>query len=197
MLKLQISEISKVCSCPLPPSAEAYAEAVGGIARKERRAGMAVLCSLLREVGVLDFNLKTTDGGKPVLTDSPYFFNISHSGGFCAAVLSDNPVGIDLQTLGGVNRIRDINAFAKRFFSPDELERFLENPTREELCALWTRKEALSKLLGRQLCESLSSLSSLNFSGVDFETKRLELKEIFYLTVAVRQERIIRTRPKA
>ena len=197
MLKLQISEISKVCSCPLPPSAEAYAEAVSGIARRERRAGMAVLCSLLEEVGVLDFNLETDGVGKPFLTDSPYFFNISHSGDFCAAVLSDKPVGIDLQTLARVNRIRDINAFAKRFFSPDELELFLKKPTREELCALWTRKEALSKLLGRQLCESLSSLSSLNFSGVDFETKRLELKEIFYLTVAVRQERIIRTRPKA
>jgi len=188
MLEIEISPIDGgAVSDNASESVKAYINAVGGVARRERKAGMALLSRLLEKAGVSRFELATEPEGKPFLPDLPYFFSLSHSGGYCAAVLSDTSVGVDLQSMEEVGRIKDPVAFAERFFEACELEEFLKCPTAEELCRIWTRKEALSKLLGRPLCRSLSTLSSVEYPCVDFNTQSLDLGGRFYLTVAKKQ----------
>ena len=190
MLKLKVIRISDDASFGahrVPLSVTDYINSAKGNARRERAAGMLLLKSTLREVGVANFNIEILPSGKPVLRGSKLHFSISHSGGLCALVLSDSPVGIDLQDVQTVSGISNLDSFAKRFFSRDEYEVFRQEPTPSQLCRIWTRKEALCKLLGRPLNRSLSSLSSFDYPDIIFETRHANLEKEFFMTLAKRQ----------
>lgn len=188
MLDLRILRVSEnVGGAPaLPLSVTDYINEKKGIPRLERATGMLLLSDALEKLGIKDFRIDTLSSGKPVLRGLPFHFSVSHSGGLCAMALSDTPVGIDLQETDTFDRV-DLDRFAARFLAPDEYEAFCEEPTPEQLCRIWTRKEALAKLLGRPLSSSLRGLSSLSYDGVSFETRRAELDKLFFLTVARRE----------
>ncbi len=85
--------------------------------------------------------------GKPRLAGrDDLFVSISHAGPFAAAVVSDRPVGMDLETLD--ERPECLGRF---FFSDSEAEWTRRIPSCSSLRRnlLWTRKEAVSKLLGQ------------------------------------------------
>ena len=187
MFELKIIRISEDCTLgalSIPLSVTDYINSAKGRARTDRAMGMLLLKNTLENLGINSFNIDILSSGKPVLRDSELHFSISHAGGLCALALSDKPVGIDLQDTESVRKILNLNSFAKRFFSPDEYRVFTEEPTPEQLCRIWTRKEALCKLLGRPLNNSLSSLSSFDYPNVDFETRRANLEKEFFLTIA-------------
>ena len=187
MIKLKVIRISQDTSfgaLSIPLSVTDYINSTKGNARTERAAGMLLLKSTLKEIGIESFNIEVLPSGKPVLRASELHFSISHAGGLCALALSDVPVGIDLQDVEAVLGISNLDSFAKRFFSRDEYEVFKEEPTAQQLCRIWTRKEALCKLLGRPLNRSLSSLSSFDYPDIIFETRRAKLEKEFFMTVA-------------
>jgi phosphopantetheinyl transferase len=70
-------------------------------------------------------------------------FSISHSGALVAVALSREPVGIDIQE---VRKVRD--GLAARILSESELAEYKGGEN--ELIALWTKKEAVFKLLGQR-----------------------------------------------
>lgn len=182
---IRITEDLAVGALALPLSVTDYINQKKGNSRAERAAGMLLLRQALSELGVGYYGVETLPTGKPVLTGAPYHFSISHSGGLCALALSDRPVGIDLQSLSAFDLIADTERFSKRFLASDERAAFSEEPTREQLCRIWTQKEALAKLLGRTLSTSLSTLSSLGFEGVKYERRVAELEgDRFILTIA-------------
>lgn len=190
MLKLAVVKISEdinpSLSLSLPLSAIDYINKTRGNASFERAAGMRLLAATLKAEGLDDFKIGVSREGKPFLVNSRLYFSISHSGGLCALALSDKPCGIDLQDTEAVEKITDRNRFAKRYFSPDELSVYNADPTAETLSYVWTRKEALAKLLGLQLNNALSGLSSYSRHDVTFDTRRAEIDgKTFYLTIAV------------
>ena len=169
----------------LPLSVIDYINQKKGAPRLERVCGMLLLKNALSELGVDSYELDLLPSGKPVLRGSELHFNVSHAGGLCALAISDSPVGIDLQNLSALDRISDLSKFAERFLTPDERAIFSEEPTKERLCRLWTRKEALVKLLGRTLGNSLSQFSSFCCDDVTFEHRRAKLDgDIYLLTIA-------------
>ena len=184
---IRIPEDTSFGALSIPLSVTDYVNSAKGRARTERASGMLLLRDTLKSVGAERFNIDILPTGKPVLRSSELHFSISHAGGLCALALSDKPVGIDLQDTDAAAKIANITSFARRFFTHDEYEAFMEEPTPEQLCRIWTRKEALAKLLGRPLNTSLSSLSSLNYPGVIFETRRASLEKDFFLTLAKKQ----------
>jgi len=93
-----------------------------------------------------------TAHGKPHLTApaTSLHFNLAHSGGVALlAVTGDGPVGVD------VERVRadlDLDGIARRFFRPEEaaaLAALSPAQRTEAFFAVWTRKEALLKALGK------------------------------------------------
>ena len=191
MLDLRIVRISEDAgsALSLPLSVTDYINQKKGIPRDERRTGMLLLNDALLERGIKDYRIDLLPSGKPVLRNSSLHFSISHAKGLCTMALSDSPVGIDLQDTEAFDRT-DLLRFAARFLAPDELDVFLGEPTAEQLCRIWTRKEALAKLLGRPLSSSLRALSSLSFEGVAFQTRRANLERLFFLTIAQYKEQI-------
>ena len=91
--------------------------------------------------------------GKPSLDTSagsvPIRYNMSHSQGLCLYAFSrDRDVGVDLEFLRSID---DMEAIARHFFSPQEVETLLALPgerQREAFYKCWTRKEAYMKARG-------------------------------------------------
>lgn len=94
----------------------------------------------------------TTAHGKPYLveTSAPLHFNLAHSGSVALLAVAVNvAVGVD------VERVRinlDLDGIARRFFRPEEsaaLDALPAAQRTEAFFAVWTRKEALLKALGK------------------------------------------------
>ena len=93
--------------------------------------------------------------GKPFLTEHPdIHFNLSHSGDVAVCALSDQPVGIDIETSRKIsNSLIDytMNEKERAFIaaSDDMTMAFL---------TLWTKKEALLKLTGEGIRNDLKNV---------------------------------------
>jgi phosphopantetheinyl transferase len=82
--------------------------------------------------------------GRPLLSDSALHLSIAHSGEYVACAVSGRRVGVDIERS---DRAEADDEFARRVCSPAELEQ-LGELTAPALIRLWTRKEAVAKLLG-------------------------------------------------
>ena len=87
-------------------------------------------------------------------------FNFSHSGTIAVCAVSDNPVGIDVEKIRGVNI--DV---AKKKFCEDEYINILESENPEEtFLEYWVKKESYLKAVGEGI---KAGLDSFNVDKVD------------------------------
>lgn len=99
--------------------------------------------------------------GRPEIAEpsSPWSFNLAHSGGLVACVLSRLPdVGVDLEDLERRPPTRDL---ARRYCSPAEVADIERQPEAEQprrFLTYWTLKEAYLKARGLGIAVHLSDL---------------------------------------
>lgn len=105
------------------------------------------------------------------------YFNLSHSNMYAACVISDKPVGIDIQHMKEFD-----GKLTERFFTLDEQE-FYKNAHSKKTAfyEIWTKKEAFLKCLGIGLGE-ISSKSVFDVQKEGYEFK-IELFDDFMLCV--------------
>ncbi len=122
--------------------------------RWESLGGLIALHRLMRTVSPTDIRkiLRAT-AGKPYFEgDSALPFSISHSHGICAAAVATHghcEIGLDIEVIDE-SYVRA--PVAERFFTADEKLRFeLSEHTPESFFAIWTAKEARSKIDGKGL----------------------------------------------
>ncbi|MGE7908214.1 4'-phosphopantetheinyl transferase family protein [Lysinibacillus xylanilyticus] len=73
-------------------------------------------------------------------------FNLSHSGDWCIGVISDSPIGVDIELMKPINM--DVVEYA---FHPSEVLQFKQlknNQQTEYFYKLWTMKESYLKAIG-------------------------------------------------
>lgn len=96
--------------------------------------------------------LDTPPGGKPICLDASLSFNISHSGDIgLIALTQSHPTGVDVEK---VRRLPAARLIAERHFHPGEIADLATLSGPEEEVAFfrcWTRKEAVTKAIGRGL----------------------------------------------
>ena len=92
-------------------------------------------------------------------------FSISHCKNAIAVVLSDRPVGVDVESFRHAE-----NALLRRTMNPEEQEevRTAADPA-EAFTRLWTRKEAVLKLRGTGLVDNLHEVLT-NIEDIQLET---------------------------
>ena len=96
----------------------------------------------------LTYTITWSDKGKPVFAEpgAPYF-SISHSGNIAVVVISDAPVGIDIESGRTVNE-----SVVRKAFAPSDVEWILsgedEETRTERFLRGWTLKESYSKMKG-------------------------------------------------
>ena len=105
-------------------------------------------------------------------------FNISHCKQAVACVVSERPVGIDVESIG-----RYSESLARRVLSPEEFSLVQSSPDPNiPFTRFWTQKEALVKLTGRGINDDLPNLF-FKYDNVSFHTEE-HLDKGYILTVA-------------
>ena len=117
------------------------------LGRKQCALAYLLLCKGLRqEYGITERPVfEYSEHGKPQIVGHPdIHFNISHCREAVLCVVSDRPVGCDIES------IREYKESLARYTMNDtELEKILHSPHPEQaFIRLWTMKEALLKLTG-------------------------------------------------
>ena len=122
----------------------------------DRRLSLAVYLllqeALEKEYGVTgDLTFGFGPHGKPFLKDYPQIhFNLSHCPGVALCVVSDAPVGCDVE---GVPSVLDLDV-CRRVFSEEEQTLILASPSPTlSFACLWTQKEAFLKYTGEGLTD--------------------------------------------
>ena len=116
------------------------------------------------------------DSGKPVFERAPHFLSVTHSENFFAFCAAPVPCGIDAERSG-----RNAPAVARRFFSPAEQER--------DFAAVWTAKEAVSKISGEGLAaiRKIAVEQDRALGGGDRFCLHTVPTHGFFVTVAVKE----------
>ena len=98
-----------------------------------------------------DFKIKFNKNGKPLCDFC--FFNISHSQNRVVCVLSDEPVGMDIQKIKPIKRREKY-----KFFTDKENDYVNSGNEKNSLCErfteIFTKKESALKMLGLSLADS-------------------------------------------
>lgn len=135
--------------------------------QKECAISYHLLCQGLRERGhdVLP-TFEYGPNGKPVLRELPgVHFNLSHCRVAVACAMSDEEVGIDIETLG-----RYKPTLAQHTMNADELQEIADADNPDiAFTRLWTMKEAYAKLTGEGISTNVRELLS-HSSNIIYKT---------------------------
>lgn len=112
--------------------------------------------NMLRRAGARDLTLAYGDHGKPFLAQYPNLhFNLSHSGTFAVCAVSNEPVGVDVETICDHG-----DKVARYCYQPKELDWLDQAADRAHaFTRLWVRKESYIKLTGTGLSREPRSFS--------------------------------------
>jgi len=95
--------------------------------------------------------------GKPFLRNNNLFFNITHSGNWCAAAFHNSPIGIDIEEM-----LLPPYEIMQDNFSLSEIQ-YIENALpadkKQAFYSIWTLKESYIKMTGKGLSKNLKSFS--------------------------------------
>lgn len=153
-------------------SSERRAKARSYRYERDRRLSVAVYLLLkqaLQDAYGIEENPRLAIGsnGKPFLVDYPRIhFNFSHCAKAAACIVSDRPVGIDVEEIAPVDW-----EVARRVLSAAELDdvRSSDEPN-VSFARYWTKKEALVKLTGDGIDDGRLASLLADVRGVSFET---------------------------
>ncbi len=125
------------------------------LSKKQSAAGYLLLSRGFKELfGEENITLRFTENGKPI--SDVCYFSISHSENIAACVISDKPIGLDVQKMHKI-------ALKSRYplFNKEEVLYVNSSPelANKRFFEVFTKKEALVKLKGEKLsdCNKLSS----------------------------------------
>lgn len=122
-----------------------------------------LVISVLEEYGKKGVSIIRNKNGKP-FTDVPgLFISASHSGIYFACLVSDRPVGVDIQEERRINP----NKIAGRYFTERE-KKYIQKRGSKGFFELWTRKEAYSKYTGNGIKDIIAGISVIEREDVEF-----------------------------
>ncbi len=120
---------------------------------KRRREFLAVRV-MLNEICGSPQTIKYLPSGMPYLADHSQQISITHTGEYAAVILHPcNPVGIDIERVSDkVVRVRH------KFLSESELSFVDSRSEKTHLALIWSAKEALYKVMGRESVDFVNDL---------------------------------------
>ncbi len=125
-------------------------------ADKLRLMGSGLMINFIKTKYFVDSDVATDKHGKPYFVNSDLKFNLSHSGRYVLAAVSDYEIGIDIQ-----KKKADKHRIAEKNFLQGECAYINAGANDEErhqrFCEVWTLKEAYLKNIGMGLRKPLNS----------------------------------------
>ncbi|MDO9154975.1 MAG: 4'-phosphopantetheinyl transferase superfamily protein [Paludibacter sp.] len=106
-----------------------------------------------------DVLIMYNENGKPYISDSQWNISVSHSKKLIAlAVHPSKTVGIDVEYFSD-----KVQRIYKRFLSPIEQEELFSDNDTEKLMIVWSAKEALYKIIGKEAVDFAQQLRIFPF----------------------------------
>lgn len=120
--------------------------------------------AILEIYGIESYDIEYNHNGKPLLDFC--FFSISHSKTRVVCVVSDNPIGVDIEF---IKQIKSSSHYP--LFSKAETKDINEHEnTSLRFLELWTRKEAFVKINGGKIIDVVDTLN-FDFKNFVFTTE--------------------------
>ena len=140
------------------------------LGRRQCVLAYLLLCKgLEREYGITDKPVFSYgEHGKPsIIGHEDIHFNLSHCKTAVACAISDNPIGIDVESIRPVKE-----AVIRYAMNDDEVQQILTSPDPDlEFTRLWTIKESVLKLTGEGINDDMKNvLASDNLRNISIET---------------------------
>ena len=140
-----------------------YAAKVANLKPESRRRleVLAVRC-LLKEMMGEEQAVVYDEHGAPSLASGSDYISISHTDGYVAAIIGQNPVGIDVERRG-----RRVERVRSKFLQPAEETLVAHTPDPQlSMHLIWSAKEAVFKFLGPDYydLQNLTQITSIDFS---------------------------------
>lgn len=160
MVKVFYSRIPETLDETVVPSLSEYRQnslktKTNHIIRKQGIASELLLEKAVEKYYSRPLPIRCSEKGKPSFEDNRIKFNLSHSGKWIACAVSDQELGLDIQTIEKYN-----SALAKRFFREDEIEYILCSAEQDKaFTEVWCKKESRLKATGYGLSGGLNSFS--------------------------------------
>ncbi len=117
-----------------------HLQRVLGMKSELHQRGFLSIRQLLKTIGYTDFDLFYDDKGKPHLADGKYI-SITHSFTFSGIIVSDTPIGIDIE-----KQREKIKSIAQKFIAYEASYLNQNSDYIKNLTVIWGAKEALYKL---------------------------------------------------
>ena len=120
------------------------------------KAGMLLAYDALQQLDALPLCYEKS--GKPISSKEDVHLSISHTEGIAVCVVSDNPIGVDVERY---DRLAPKHIIARLSLREQELA----SRSNEDFIKIWTAKEALAKCEGIGITVALS-IDLVNDKGV-------------------------------
>lgn len=140
-----------------------YLPFLQNIKTEKRRQEWLASRVLLKELSGSELLIAYHEDGAPYLPDSAYHLSISHTNGYAAVLLQEQPAaGIDIEYYS--TRILKIRS---RFMSPEEDASVDPDNAVKHLLVYWCAKEALFKMIRQQDVDFIEHLHIEPFTYAD------------------------------
>ncbi len=115
-----------------------------------------------------EIRFTTDEHGKPHAVNLSVHFSVSHSKNYVFCVVSDRPIGADIEV------IRPINLKASRWFCTENEQNYISADT-VRFFEIWTAKEARAKQIGI----GLAAMNTFCFSEIKDRLHTVRTKDYF------------------
>ena len=110
----------------------------------------------------IKFNFKIDKYGKPYDAYGNMQFNLSHCKNAVACIISDAPVGIDVESIVNINCY---NTIVSKVCSEQEISLLMQSEdSLVDFTKIWTLKESYTKMMGQGIVLDLKEVSFLKYS---------------------------------
>ncbi|MCQ2796120.1 MAG: 4'-phosphopantetheinyl transferase superfamily protein [Bacilli bacterium] len=122
-------------------------------------AAFTLLLKLLNDnkVSYQNDDFKIDQYGKLYLVNSDVYLNLSHSGSYVIAAISDAPVGVDVEHIEKNHKIKEL---IKYVLDNKEIEEFSKSKNQiKDFYLMWTKKESYTKCIGKGLSAGMNTIN--------------------------------------
>ncbi len=160
MTKAEVLLFDSLPSLPPCPDNEYIKTHLESIKNEEYKLHSTLAYSLfssmlknLYNIRVSDITLAENPHGKPIIVGSKLYFNVSHTSGAVACIISDKEVGIDIENIAEIKK-----PILNKCFTEAEISGI---KTPADFYRYWTLKESYLKALGCGIDRKLSDIEFL------------------------------------
>lgn len=122
-------------------------------------AAFTLLVKLLNDnkISYQNDDFKIDQNGKLYLSNSDIYLNLSHSGSYVIAAISDAPVGVDVERINNNHKIKEL---IKYVLDDKETNEFNKSQNQiKDFYLMWTKKESYIKCIGKGLSAGMSTIN--------------------------------------